>query len=107
MTYEPTSSFTSSASQLPTGDDLAIGSTEDAPPVRIQSIVHGGDCDVYIDRIDTNGVVQESVLVDSFVGEGISQGNEIEVNRSERMRLRIENTSSGSADYIVTGVILG
>lgn len=88
------------------GDDLIIGESSSAPAARIHSIVHGGDCDVYIERTDRDGTVTESVLIDSFTDSGISQNNSIEINRRAGMRLRIVNTSDGPADYIVTGITL-
>lgn len=94
--------------ELPPGSDLIIGdSTLNERAVEIHNIVHGTDCSVYVERdSDGDGVVEESILVDDFVGAGISQGNELEIIRPANMRFRLRNTGTGAADFIVTGQLL-
>lgn len=72
--------------------------------LEVHTISHGTDCDVIL-RIDTDGdgSFEQSVTLDSFSGEGVSAGNEIEILQTQSMQLKIDNTGSGSADYIITG----
>jgi hypothetical protein len=87
------------------GQLIVDGSSGTTGAVEIHSIAHGGDCDVYLEE-DSNadGTFETSILLDSFAGEGVSQQNKLEVNSGTGARLRIDNTSGGSADYYVTGI---
>lgn len=92
-------------------DSLANAGTFDVNPadatsggVEIHSIAHGGACDVtLLADPDGDGTYEEQVALDSLSGSGVSQGNSIELSDDDNMVLRIENTSGGSADFIVTG----
>lgn len=105
VVYREARPFVASAADLTAGNSLTVGDSENRPPVEIHSIVYGGDCDVYLERVNDDGTVDVSILIDGFTGAGLSQGNEIEVMRNEDMRLRLENTTAAAADYVITGVV--
>lgn len=72
--------------------------------VEIHNIIHGDDCDVAIlVDPDNDGTYERNVTLDSFTGAGISQGNQIELSDDDNMVLRISNTGTAAADFIVTG----
>ncbi|QAS68863.1 hypothetical protein HFTV1-gp30 [Haloferax tailed virus 1] len=52
---------------------------------------------------DTELVEDAAVTLDSFTGEGISQGNQIEASDNTNTYIRITNTSGGAIDIIATG----
>ena len=73
--------------------------------LEIHNIAHGGsvDVDLATSSDDTTFTEDARVTLDSFTGEGISQGNQIEVNDNDNVYLVITNTSGGPIDVIVTG----
>jgi hypothetical protein len=73
--------------------------------VVIHQIAHGGGCDVELveSSTDTGYNPDKRVLLDSFSGEGVSAGNEVEVQDQSNLFLVITNTSGSEADFIVTG----
>jgi len=76
----------------------------DTNAVEIHNIIHGADCNVYINN-PTTGL---NVVIDSLTGNGITQINKIELNTDEDVEMYIKNTSGAAADYAVTGIeILG
>lgn len=92
-------------------DELADSGDFDVDPAdsttgafEVHNIAHGAACDVklLVDP-DDDGTYEVSVTLDSFSGEGVSQGNQIEVAAADNMLLRITNTSGGAADFVVTG----
>jgi hypothetical protein len=98
--------FTAYSADVASGSDFIVdGSTGGTGAVTVQSIAYGGDCDVFLE-IDSAGDSSwaVSIPVDSFTGPGYSQQNKIELNSADNMRLRINNTSGGAADFAVTGV---
>lgn len=106
VVYRESRPFVASTADLAAGSSLTVGDGADKqPPVEVHSIVYGGACDVYLERVNDDGSVDVSILIDGFTGAGLSQGNEIEVMRNEDMRLRLENTSGAAADYVITGVV--
>lgn len=77
----------------------------DTGALEIHNIAHGGSCDVelVVSTDDTAYTPGARVALDSFSGEGVSQGNEIEIHDNGNLYLVITNTSGGPADFIVTG----
>ena len=95
----------SGADTASSGQLIVDGSSGTTGAVEIHSIVHGADCDVFFEQdSNSDGTFETSVLLDSLVGEGVSQQNKIEVDSNTGWRLRIDNTSGGSADYAATGI---
>jgi len=73
--------------------------------LEIHQIAHGGACDVELveSSTDTGYNPDKRVTLDSFTGEGVSQGNELEASDQGNLFVVITNTSGGEADFIVTG----
>jgi len=73
--------------------------------VQIHQIAHGGSCDVELveSSLDSGYSADKRVTLDSFSGEGVSQGNELEASDQGNLFIVITNTSGGEADFIVTG----
>lgn len=90
------------------GDSLTFDAGQaNSAALEVHTIAHSGDCDVLLEvDSDNDGTFDQSVTLDSFTGSGVSAGNEIEVLETNSMRLKIDNTSGSSQDYIVTGVEL-
>lgn len=90
---------------LDDADTLDIDpSTDDLDDIIVHNIAHDADCDVVL-RVDSNanGTFDREVTIDSFSGNGVSQGNSVEVTTNQMM-LRITDTSGGTGnEYIVTG----
>ena len=98
--FQAAGADTASSGQL-----IVDGSSGVTGAVEIHSIAHGADCDVYLEQdSNSDGTFETSILLDSLSGEGVSQQNKIEVDSNNGWRLRIDNTSGGSADYAATGI---
>lgn len=71
----------------------------------IHQIAHGGSCDVELveSSTDSGYTPDKRVTLDSFTGEGVSQGNELEASDQGNLFVVLTNTSGGEADFIVTG----
>lgn len=111
-TYTPDIQFAGNyfvtSETLDSGDhlDVNFGDVDHVGHV-VKNIAHGASCDVKLrveaEEGDSWSGVRE-VVVDSFSGEGISQGNEIEMGDQNSVTLRITDTSGGVGnDYIVSG----
>jgi len=73
--------------------------------VVIHQIAHGGACDVELveSSTDTGYNPDKRITLNSFTGQGVSQGNELEASDQGNLFVVITNTSGGEAEYIVTG----
>lgn len=93
------------AENLADGNDLIVdGSNTTTGAIDVNEL--GGDAaaDVYRE-VDTNqtGAFDTSVLIDQPTSNWHSQKNLLEVSKAAGVRLRINNTSGGSAYYYVSG----
>lgn len=94
---------------LDDGDTMNIdpGSIDKFGPFEVHVINHENDGDVKLELDSTgDGSYDRSVTLDSVSGNGVSQGNSIEVGAAS-MRFQFSDTSGGSGnDVIVTGELL-
>lgn len=89
----------SGADFLIEGNDSATGAAE------VSELGGTGGAEIYKETdVDGDGSYEVSVMVDSFTGEWFSQQNGFIISAGERHRLRIRNTSGGTASYYATGM---
>jgi len=90
--------------EVTNGDSMTVDASTSDGVLEVHAITHGEDCDVLLEADpDNDGTYERSVTLDSFTGAGYSGSNEIEVLQKLNMRLKIDNTGSGPADFVVTG----
>ena len=78
----PGRSFSASGTLSDT-DELRINPADTKTgSISVHQIAHGADCDVELVESSTDGEYNpdKRVVLDSFTGEGVSQGNEIEAS---------------------------
>jgi hypothetical protein len=98
-------SFAASAT-LADGEEFRIDPAESKTgSIELHQIAHGAACDVELveSSTDTGYNPTKRITLDSFSGEGVSQGNELEASDQGNLFVVITNTSGGEADFIVTG----
>jgi hypothetical protein len=99
-------SFSAESTGLANGDDFIIdGSSAGTGAVEIFEMGGSGSADVYreIDP-DDDTTFEVSVLIEKLSAPWHSQKNQLVVSRSNNVRIRINNTSGGTADFFVTGM---
>jgi len=81
------------------GGDAGTGAAE------VWELGGSGDADIYRE-IDTNGdsTYDISFKIDTATGTWHSQGNQLVVSAGNNTRIRVENTSGGSADFYAVGM---
>jgi len=86
------------------GNSMTVDASDSGGVLEVHAIAHGEDCDVLLEAdADNDGTYERSVTLDSFSGSGYSGSNEIEVLQTQNMQLKIDNTGSSPADFVVTG----
>lgn len=98
-------SYTKATDGLADAGDLIIdGSGSDTGALNITELGGGGSANVYreVDTAD-DGSWAVSVQVDTTSGTWHSQENEFIVSQTQNVRLRINNTSGGTADFFAVG----
>lgn len=87
------------------GDFIIDGSGAETGAAEVFEIGGTGAATIYKETdVDGDGSWSLSVEVDSISGTWHSQLNQLVVSQSNDHRLRIRNTSGGSADYYATGM---
>jgi hypothetical protein len=88
-----------------TNDFTVDGSGSGTGAVEIGEIGGTGGADIYreVDP-DGNGTFEVSVLIDQVSNNWHTQINGLVVSSSENTRIRVNNTSSSSADYYAVGM---
>lgn len=93
------------ASSIANGNSFTIdGSESGTGSVIITEMGGSGSADIYRETDATNdGTYAVSVKMDSLTGDWHTQLNNIVVSANNGVRLRITNTSGGSAAYFAVG----
>lgn len=87
------------------GEFLVEGSTSGTGAAEVFELGGSGAAEIYREvDIDADGTYEVSVLIDSTSSEWHSQQNQLVVSASNNVRIRIVNTSGGSANYFATGM---
>ena len=97
--------ITVSATGVADGSDLIIdGSTASTGAIDVFELFGSAGCDVYREvDTDGDGTFEISVLIDQPTNNWHSQKNALSVSQAENTRIRITNTSGGSADFAAVG----
>lgn len=93
------------AGSVANGSSLTVDGTESGTGAAIiTEFAADGDGDVYRE-VDSNGdgTFDVSVLIDQGTNNWHSQGNQLGVSAADNSRLRVENTSGGSASITAIG----
>lgn len=90
---------------LASGAELIIdGSSAETGAIDITELGGNGDAEVYRDLDPAeDGTWPETVQIDSGTGQWHSQTNLLTVSEAQPTRLRIVNTTGGSATYYAVG----
>lgn len=87
------------------GDFLIDPADAATGAIEVHTIVAGGAADVFFEvDPDGDGTFEISENIFSVVAGDFLQQNKIELKAASNMRLRINNTSGGPADFVATGV---
>lgn len=94
------------ANGLASAGDFIVGGGQSATgAAEVGEMGGSGDADIYKESDpDGDGTYEISVLIDTMTGSWHTQQNGLVVSSAHRTRLRVRNTSGGSADYYATGM---
>lgn len=97
--------ITVSATGLADGSDLIIdGSSASTGAIDVFELFGNAACEVYREvDTDGDGTFEVSVVIEVPTGDWHSQDNRLTVSQSQNSRLRLNNTSGGTADYSAQG----
>lgn len=87
------------------GDFLVEGSAAATGAAEVGELGGTGAADIYREvDVDGDGTYEVSVQVDILNGTWHSQINGLTVSSNENVRIRVNNTSGGTADYYAVGM---
>jgi len=86
-------------------DALFTGSSAETGAAEVFELGGTGAAEIYRETDTTgDGTFDLSVQIDSFTGSWHTQLNQFVVSTSNNHRIRVANTSGGSADFFATGM---
>jgi len=97
--------ITVSGTGIADGSDLIIdGSSASTGAIDVFEIFGSAACDVFREvDTDEDGTFEVSVVIETPTNNWHSQDNRLTVSQSQNSRIRISNTSGGTADYTAQG----
>jgi hypothetical protein len=95
----------SSTALADAGEFIIDGSSAGTGAAEVFELAGTGAAEIYreVDP-DADGTFEISTLIDTTSGDWHSQKNQLVVSQNNDVRIRVVNTSGGSADYYAVGM---
>lgn len=87
------------------GDFIIDGSSTGTGAAEVFELSGNGAADIYREiDVDGDSTFEVSILIDQVSGEWHSQKNQLVVSSNNNVRIRVNNTSGGAADFFAIGM---